>query len=142
MDNRWVVPYNPFLLQKYQAHINAKVCSSVKAIKYILEYIFKGNDRMNIQLQNEYDKVAYHLSGRYIGPTQAAWSLLEYQSHLEDPTVVRLTVHLPNETPVYFNENIQGDPIQLRHVLENADSTLTKNFRYNANNPDGQHLLY
>lgn len=63
MDNRWVVPYNPFLLQKYQAHINVEVCSSVKAIKYIHKYIFKGNDRMTIQLQNENDEVARHLSG-------------------------------------------------------------------------------
>ncbi len=119
-----------------------EVCSSIKAIKYIHKYTFKGNDRMTIQLQNENDEVACHLSGRYIGPTQAAWSLLEYRSHLEDPTVIRLTVHLPNEIPIYFNENIQGDPIQLRNVLENADSTLTTFFRYNSNNPDGRHLLY
>lgn len=50
MDNRWVVPYSPYLLQKYQAHINVEVCSSVKAIKYIHKYIFKGNDRITVQL--------------------------------------------------------------------------------------------
>lgn len=35
MDNRWVVPYNPFLLRKYKALINVEVCSSMKAIKHV-----------------------------------------------------------------------------------------------------------
>lgn len=29
VDNHWVVPYNPFLLTKYQAHINVEVCSDL-----------------------------------------------------------------------------------------------------------------
>lgn len=45
IDNQWVVSYSPFLLYKYQAHFNVEVCSSVKAIKYILISIyFKGNN--------------------------------------------------------------------------------------------------
>ena len=35
LDNRWVVPYNPFLLFKFNAHINVEVCSTVSAVKYI-----------------------------------------------------------------------------------------------------------
>ncbi|XP_055387399.1 uncharacterized protein LOC129616004 [Condylostylus longicornis] len=35
IDNRFVVPYNPFLTMKYNAHINVEICSTVKAIKYI-----------------------------------------------------------------------------------------------------------
>lgn len=58
-----------FLLQKYEAHINMEVCNSIKAIEYIQKYIFKGNDRITIKLQNENDKVARHLNGCYIGLT-------------------------------------------------------------------------
>ena len=43
-DNRWVVPYNPYLLRKYGSHINVEICASVKAVKYIHKYIYKGND--------------------------------------------------------------------------------------------------
>jgi hypothetical protein len=28
-DNRWVVSYNPFLLQKYRCHMNVEVCATV-----------------------------------------------------------------------------------------------------------------
>ena len=35
MDNGWVVPYNPWLSQKYDAHINVEVVASVKAVKYL-----------------------------------------------------------------------------------------------------------
>lgn len=42
IDNRWIVPHNPFLIQKYNSHINVEICSSVKSFKYLYKYIFKG----------------------------------------------------------------------------------------------------
>ena len=45
LDNRWVVPYNPYLLMRYNCHINIEVCSSIKAVKYLFKYIYKGHDR-------------------------------------------------------------------------------------------------
>ncbi|UYV66597.1 hypothetical protein LAZ67_4002252 [Cordylochernes scorpioides] len=35
VDNRWVVPYNPYLLVRFNAHINVEVCASVKSVKYL-----------------------------------------------------------------------------------------------------------
>ena len=34
-DNRFVVPYNPYLLLKFNSHINVEVCSTVQCIKYL-----------------------------------------------------------------------------------------------------------
>lgn len=32
IDNKWVVPYCPFLTKTFNAHINVEFCSSVKCI--------------------------------------------------------------------------------------------------------------
>ncbi len=42
IDSRWVIPYNPYLLKKYDCHINIEYCVNAQAIKYINKYITKG----------------------------------------------------------------------------------------------------
>lgn len=42
VDNRWIVPYSPILSKTFKAHINVEFCSSVKSIKYICKYVYKG----------------------------------------------------------------------------------------------------
>lgn len=44
VDNRYVVPYNSYLLLKFKCHINVEVCSTVKSVKYVYKYIHKGYD--------------------------------------------------------------------------------------------------
>ena len=50
LDNRWVVPYNPYLLLKFGGHINVEVCSSLMSVKYLYKYILKGNDTATLQI--------------------------------------------------------------------------------------------
>jgi hypothetical protein len=38
LDNRWVVPYNPILLMRYN-------CA-----KYLYKYVFKGHDRVSASI--------------------------------------------------------------------------------------------
>ena len=47
IDNRNVIPYNLYLLKKYNCHINFEVVDSIKVIKYINKYQMKGLDRSN-----------------------------------------------------------------------------------------------
>lgn len=42
LDNRWIVPHNPYLSAKYDCHINVECAASVRSIKYIFKYIHKG----------------------------------------------------------------------------------------------------
>ena len=43
--NRWIIPYNPFLLKHFQCHINAEIALTIKSIKYVVSYIQKGSDQ-------------------------------------------------------------------------------------------------
>jgi len=42
VDNRNVVPHNPYLSEMFDCHINVEVCGGVGGVKYIHKYIYKG----------------------------------------------------------------------------------------------------
>ena len=140
VDSRWVVPYNPYLSWRYQAHINVEVCASVKAIKYIHKYIYKGHDRTTLRLQATTDEVQRYLQGRYIGPSEAIWRLFEYPMHQEYPSVIRLAVHLPGQQIVSFHA--QDGRQDLERRMREAKSTLIAFFEYNRLHSDGRSYLY
>jgi hypothetical protein len=66
LDNKWVVPYNPYLLKKYNCHLNVEICSTIQVVKYLYKYIFKGGDRLNVTIgENEpRDEIQDHLDCR------------------------------------------------------------------------------
>src|SRR5206468_98496 len=45
VNNLNVVPYNLCLSRMFDCHINVEVCASVRCVKYINKYIYKGGDR-------------------------------------------------------------------------------------------------
>jgi len=45
VDARDVVPYNPYLSKRFMCHINVEYCGSIKAVKYLYKYTYKGHDR-------------------------------------------------------------------------------------------------
>ena len=51
LDNRWVVPYNPYLLRLFNCHINVEACGSIKAVKYLFKYIYKGHDCASVPMR-------------------------------------------------------------------------------------------
>ena len=139
-DNRWVVPYNPYLSWKYKAHINVEVCASVHAVKYIHKYIYKGSDRTTLQVAMEDDEIKRYLQGRYIDPTDAVWRLFEFAMHEETPPVIHLAIHLPGEQSVYFPEDASTE--EVRERMEATKSTLMAYFYYIATHDDGRQYLY
>ena len=102
VDNRDIVPYNPYLSRKYNCHINVEVCASIRAVKYIHKYIYKGHDRTTIQFGREPDEIKRYVDARYIGAPEAAWRLFGHSMHEEILNVVRLALHLPGMHRVVY----------------------------------------
>jgi len=75
-DNRWVVPYNPYLSAKYGAHINVEIATSITSVKYLYKYVYKGGDRAIAEIggqqqvqqgqQLERDETKLYIDGRYV----------------------------------------------------------------------------
>ena len=76
LDNHWVVPYNPYLLAKFDCHINVEICSTIKGVKYLYKYIYKGYDRFAFNLILEHssqdiDEIEQFQSACWITPPKA-----------------------------------------------------------------------
>ena len=135
VDNSWVVPYNPYLLQKFDTHINVEISTSIKSCKYIWKYCFKGGDKAELRLRyvNEnggvqtyadMDELKHWADSRYISSHEAMWRILEFPTNSISHFVHRLSIHLPEEQNVTFTEE------NMEHVVntEPKDTTLTAYF--------------
>ncbi|XP_071728100.1 ATP-dependent DNA helicase PIF1-like [Rutidosis leptorrhynchoides] len=92
LHNGYVVPYNLFLLKKYQSHIKVERCNQSGAIKYLFKYINKGPDRitagivMNKHNDNDeegrkVDEIKHYYDCRYISACEAAWRIFGNEIH-------------------------------------------------------------
>uniref|UniRef100_UPI0035900DBD uncharacterized protein n=1 Tax=Myxine glutinosa TaxID=7769 RepID=UPI0035900DBD len=99
VDCQYVVPFNAYLLKKYRAHINIEVCASIKSIKYLFKYVYKGHDCASIEIRErgrvEVDEIKTYLDCRYVSAPEAAWRLMEFEMHKQSHSITRLAVHLP-----------------------------------------------
>lgn len=143
IDNRWVVPHNPYLLCKYQTHMNVEICSTVRSIKYIYKYINKGHDVANISItpnQNivNYDEIQAFENSRYVSSIEGMWHILNLPMREKSHSIYRLPVHLPFQQMVTYQPNAN-----LMTVLENNKKTmLTEWFMLNQNDNRARQLLY
>ncbi|XP_021864128.1 uncharacterized protein [Spinacia oleracea] len=58
LDNRWVIPYNPYLSSLFDCHLNVEVCSSIQAVKYLYKYVYKGHDRISFNVVRDGERGA------------------------------------------------------------------------------------
>ena len=156
-DNRWIVPYNPYLLsrynhcrlsyceitnqttKRYNAHINVECVMSLSAAKYITKYTHKGPDRATLELR-QHNEVSEFKDGRYIAAAEATWRLFENPIHHQEPAVMSLQVHLPGQHMVVFKPN---EPIErVRARASEEKSMLTAFFELNRIDPDARQFTY
>jgi len=81
LDNRWIVPYSPFCLLRFQCHINVECAISFGSMKYINKYLDKGNDCGTLTLHDKQDEVKQYIDGWYVSPPEAVWHILQYELH-------------------------------------------------------------
>ena len=150
VDNRNVVPFNAFLLKKYRAHINVEVCSSIKSVKYIFKYVYKGHDCASIEVtnnalpndgqnQHNHDEIRNYLGCRYVSPPEAVWRLFEFKLHATSHTVYRLAIHLENQQRVYFQAGNAQGAVERQGL---RDTTLTAWFKLNEDDENARNFLY
>ncbi|GBO03347.1 hypothetical protein AVEN_171030-1 [Araneus ventricosus] len=143
IDNRWVVPYNPWLLKKFNAHINVEVCASVKSVKYLYKYVYKGHDAASVKIQKEgaldHDEILSFVEGRYVSAPEAMWRLNEFNLSHKSHTVVRLAVHLPQQQPIVYQDGQEAQAIE-RAALRKT--TITSWFELNKNDPSAHNISY
>ncbi|XP_050875206.1 uncharacterized protein LOC127078827 [Lathyrus oleraceus] len=134
LHNGHVVPHNPSLLLKYEAHINMEWCNQSTSIKYLFKYINKGSDRISVVIQSSdeniigekksIDEIKKYLNCRYISPSEACWRIFSYSIHDRKPIVERLFFHMEGENSVYYKDFEQiGNVLLKPSVTESMFTT-------------------
>ncbi|XP_062198863.1 uncharacterized protein LOC133901533 [Phragmites australis] len=137
LDNRWVIPYNPYLLWLFNCHINVKACSSIKAVKYLFKYIFEGHDRASMtvteadkaDINGNIDEIRQYRDARWVTPPEALWRIYGFELSKNSPPVMQLQLHPPNMHIVSFQEGQDIRQVVNRECAEK--SMLTEYFEAN-----------
>jgi hypothetical protein len=157
IDNDRVVPYNPYLSKKFDAHINVEICATISAIKYLHKYVHKGPDIATVRIEARERSMNEHgvehegdmyLACRYIGPMEACWRLFGYSSDMQYPAVLPLAVHLPGQHNIVVDEDAgpdagRGPDESLEDRLARLNrTTLTAYFELNQRSEVARRLRY
>uniref|UniRef100_A0AC34QAX8 ATP-dependent DNA helicase n=1 Tax=Panagrolaimus sp. JU765 TaxID=591449 RepID=A0AC34QAX8_9BILA len=131
VDNRLVVPYNAYLLKRYNCHINTEYVASLKTVTYLFKYFFKGPDCIKIAITNGaaiYDEVKDFMDYRLYSTHEADWRLTYDQIFWSTHSAERLPLHLDRQQIITFNPD--AAEAEIRRALE-KDTKLLAWFKYN-----------
>lgn len=143
LDNSWVVGYNPYLLCKFNCHINVEVCSDIKFVKYIYKYICKGHDKISFSIREddtnvEIDEIKEYQSARWVSAPEAVWRLFAFPISEMSPSVYHLQLHLENQQFVSFKIADNIDKIMNNPMIKKT--MLTEFFLMNKTNEYAKQL--
>ncbi|OWZ06634.1 Helitron helicase [Phytophthora megakarya] len=128
--NKWIVPYNPYLLQKYMYNCHIHV---------------EGSDMTTIINKGEEiqaNEILQYMTGRYISPVETCMRLFNFPTHGSSHSVVNLPIHLESMSMMTYRD--QTTTPQLQNLTRRGDGTkLTAFFNLCARDPEGTaYLLY
>ncbi|XP_076035731.1 uncharacterized protein LOC143021850 [Oratosquilla oratoria] len=143
INNSWVVPYNPYLCLKYNAHINVECSNSIKTIAYVTKYVNKGCDRILVTKSGENDQIVNEVKNykeaRYVNANEATWKIFKFPIHKSHPPVVSLDLHLKRENEVFYNKDASKETINNK---VSKDTQLTSFFKLCSQNEFAASLFY
>ena len=139
VDNRWVVPYSPFLSRTFDGHVNVEYCRSICALKYLMAYLNKGKDKAVVVLANRHrnNEITRYQIARYISTNEGVWRMLQFHINDHFPAVEQLHVHLENGQRMLFN--VQNAPDR---AAEPPATTLACFFELCATDNFAKTILY
>ncbi|KAL6540740.1 hypothetical protein OROMI_024623 [Orobanche minor] len=140
LDNRFVVPYNAFLIMKYRAHINVEYCNQGQSVKYLFKYINKASDRMDARITNTNNEISEDADCRYISACEVMWRIFEFPIHYRTPHVERLSFHLGGEQTCVFREGDYIDNVLVKNTI--AESQFLQWMEINENSVEARQWLY
>ncbi|CAN1842067.1 hypothetical protein LINPERHAP1_LOCUS36728 [Linum perenne] len=116
LDNRFVVPYNRYLLLRFQAHINLEFCNKSRSIKYLFKYINKPPYRASGAIVAEQDnEIKAFLDCRYLAASEACWRIFKFDIHHHYPSVLRMNFHLPGQQYMIYEEDQSIEDVLAMH---------------------------
>lgn len=109
-EDSFIVSHIPWLILKYDCHINVEFSSGVQLFQYLFKYFFKPLDHANWKVSIEQpapgnsrplggrkpiDEIRDYERGRYLSSIEAATRLASFHITEKHPGVKRLPIHLP-----------------------------------------------
>lgn len=125
--------------------------SSIKAVEYLYKYIFKGHDAAEMNIVNnlqdnsnsdanlDHDEIKNFIDGRYVGPVEACWRVLNEELQQKSHAVTRLPVHLEHQHTITVDS--LDDEESINKALQKK-TMLLDYFELNSRDPEARKLSY
>ncbi|CAH1449314.1 unnamed protein product [Lactuca virosa] len=142
---RWVAPYNPKLRMMFNYHIKVEVCLSIKSVKYIFKYVYKGHDKHVIHIDqdrenNTINEIRRFQDACYVCPPEAMWQIFSFPLSQIHPYVMSLKIHPSNQQLVRFKDGDRMEDIVERENDKN--SMLMEFFEKNKEDSNARKYMY
>jgi hypothetical protein len=129
----------------FNCHINVEVYSSIKSVKYLFKYVYKGHDKQVIHVDQDQktdviNEIKRYQDARYVSPPESMWRIFSFALSQVHPPVLALQLHLPNKQMVRFrDDDLMSDIVERER---NGRTMLIAFFERNRGFEDSRQYLY